>query len=76
LTNGGLSLARSSSEVGFAAKPVGKVCQAFWQRGGFIKDDEPQGNQVIYQMNDSIPEVIEAMRTCVKEDRCVQAFRC
>jgi ribulose-bisphosphate carboxylase large chain len=54
------SLARSSAEVGFAAK-------AFRQGGDLIKDDEPQCNQVFCQMKNSIPEVIKAMRACVKE---------
>jgi hypothetical protein len=35
--------------------------------GDFIQDNEPQGNRVICHINDSIPEVIEAMRACVRE---------
>jgi ribulose 1,5-bisphosphate carboxylase large subunit-like protein len=71
------SLARSSSRSRVCSQSLfGKVCEALWQAGDFIKDDEPQDNRVICQMNDSIPEVIEAMRACVKEDRCIQAFLC
>ena len=29
--------------------------------------DEPQGNQVFCQMNECIPEVVKAMRACIKE---------
>ena len=29
--------------------------------------DEPQGNQVFCQMNEVIPEVVKAMRACIKE---------
>jgi ribulose 1,5-bisphosphate carboxylase large subunit-like protein len=71
------SLARSSSRSRVCSQSLfGKVCEALWQAGDFIKDDEPQDNRVICQMNDSIPEVIEAMRACVKEDRCIQDFLC
>merc|ERR1711972_794126 len=28
--------------------------------GDFIKNDEPQGNQVFYQMNECIPQVVQA----------------
>merc|ERR1711987_19530 len=34
---------------------------------GFIKNDEPQGNQIFCQMNECIPEVVKAMRACIKE---------
>jgi hypothetical protein len=54
----------------------GKVCQAFWQAGDYIQDDEPQGNRVICQMNDSIPEVIKAMHAWMRKDRCIQASLC
>merc|ERR1711972_105989 len=48
-------------------KPFGEACYAFWQGGDFIKNDEPQGNQVFCQMNECIPEVVKAMRACIKE---------
>jgi hypothetical protein len=71
------TLAGSSSRSWICSQSLfGKGCQACWQAGSFIKDDEPQGYRVICQMNDSIPEAIEAMRACVKEDRCIQAFLC
>ena len=42
------------------------------KRGGLLKSlhaaqDEPQGNQVFCQMNECIPEVVKAMRACIKE---------
>merc|ERR1712025_1073828 len=37
------------------------------QGGDFIKNDEPQGNQIFCQMNECIPEVVKAMRACIKE---------
>ena len=33
----------------------------------YATQDEPQGNQVFYQMNKCIPEVVKAMRACMKE---------
>ena len=44
-----------------------EACNAFWQEGDFIKNDEPQVNQVFCQMNEFIPKVVKAMRACVKE---------
>ena len=43
------------------------VCYAFWMGGDFIKNDKPQGNQIFCQMNECIPEVVKAMRACIKE---------
>ena len=69
------SLARSSSRSWVCSQSLfGKVCQAFWQGGDFIKDDEPQGNQVFCQMKNSIPDVIKAMRACVKETGASKLF--
>merc|ERR1712076_277489 len=55
-------------------KPFGEACYAFWQGGDFIKNDEPQGNQVFCQMNECIPEVVKAMRACVKETGIAKLF--
>merc|ERR1719333_1100650 len=35
--------------------------------GTIIKNDEPQGNQAFCQMHECIPEVVKAMRACIKE---------
>merc|ERR1711920_892139 len=53
--------------LGLQPKPFGEACYAFWQGGDFIKNDEPQGNQIFCQMNECIPEVVKAMRACIKE---------
>eukprot|EP00435_Cladocopium_sp_Y103_P052646 s2072_g16.t1 len=52
----------------------GLACYSFWQGGDFIKNDEPQGNQVFCQMNECIPEVVKAMRACVKETGSSKLF--
>merc|ERR1712176_158193 len=54
-------------KLGLQPKPFGEACYAFWQGGDFIKNDEPQGNQVFCQMNECIPEVVKAMRASIKE---------
>ncbi|CAE8588200.1 unnamed protein product [Polarella glacialis] len=50
------------------------ACYAFWQGGDFIKNDEPQGNQVFCQMNECIPEVVKAMRAAIKETGSSKLF--
>jgi hypothetical protein len=42
--------------------------------GDFIKNDEPQGNQVFCQMNECIPEVVKAMRAAIKETGSSKLF--
>merc|ERR1712029_66613 len=54
-------------KLGLQPKPFGEACYAFWMGGDFIKNDEPQGNQIFCQMNECIPEVVKAMRACIKE---------
>merc|ERR1712156_705527 len=61
-------------KLGLQPKPFGEACYAFWQGGDFIKNDEPQGNQVFCQMNECIPEVVKAMRACVKETGRAKLF--
>ena len=67
-SNGGLVVGTIiKPKLGLQPKPFGEACYAFWQGGDFIKNDEPQGNQVFCQMNECIPEVVKAMRACIKE---------
>merc|ERR1712127_423388 len=63
-------------KLGLQPKPFGEACYAFWQGGDFIKNDEPQGNQVFCQMNECIPEVVKAMRACIKETGESKLFSC
>merc|ERR1712137_1443436 len=67
-SNGGLVVGTIiKPKLGLQPKPFGEACYAFWMGGDFIKNDEPQGNQVFCQMNECIPEVVKAMRACIKE---------
>merc|ERR1712139_195423 len=68
LKNGGLVVGTIiKPKLGLQPKPFGEACYAFWQGGDFIKNDERQGNQIFCQMNECIPEVVKAMRACIKE---------
>jgi ribulose-bisphosphate carboxylase large chain len=60
--------------LGLRPKPFGEACYAFWQGGDFIKNDEPQGNQVFCQMFDCIPVVVTAMQACMKETGASKLF--
>merc|ERR1712003_569997 len=74
-TDGGLVVGTIiKPKLGLQPKPFGGACYAFWQGGDFIKNDEPQGNQVFCQMNECIPEVVKAMRACVKETGSAKLF--
>jgi len=67
-SNGGLVVGTIiKPKLGLQPKPFGEACYAFWMGGDFIKNDEPQGNQIFCQMNECIPEVVKAMRACIKE---------
>ena len=44
-------------KLGLLPKPFGEACYSFWQGGDFTKNDEPQGNQVFCQMNESHPRM-------------------
>jgi ribulose-bisphosphate carboxylase large chain len=49
-------------KLGLRPKPFADACYEFWQGGDFIKNDEPQGNQVFAPMKETIPLVADAMR--------------
>ncbi|CAE8674687.1 unnamed protein product [Polarella glacialis] len=75
MSNGGLIVGTIiKPKLGLQPKPFGEACYAFWQGGDFIKNDEPQGNQVFCQMNECIPEVVKAMRAAIKETGSSKLF--
>merc|ERR1712078_709374 len=75
LTNGGLVVGTIiKPKLGLQPKPFGEACYGFWQGGDFIKNDDPQGNQTFCQMNECIPEVVKAMRACIKETGKAKLF--
>ena len=49
-------------KLGLRPQPFADACHEFWMGGDFIKNDEPQGNQVFAPMKETIPLVADAMR--------------
>lgn len=49
-------------KLGLRPQPFADACHEFWLGGEFIKNDEPQGNQVFAPMRDTMPLVADAMR--------------
>ena len=49
-------------KLGLRPKPFADAAYEFWLGGDFIKNDEPQGNQLFSPMKETIPLVADAMR--------------
>ena len=49
-------------KLGLRPKPFADACYEFWLGGDFIKNDEPQGNQVFAPFKETITLVAEAMK--------------
>merc|ERR1719463_198816 len=74
-SNGGLVVGTIiKPKLGLKPEPFGQACYGFWQGGDFIKNDEPQGNQVYCQMFDVIPLVRKAMQQAVEETGRAKLF--
>jgi ribulose-bisphosphate carboxylase large chain len=54
-------------KVGLRPKPFAAAAYQFWLGGDFIKNDEPQGNQVFSPMKKTIPLVYDAMKRAMDE---------
>jgi ribulose-bisphosphate carboxylase large chain len=49
-------------KLGLRPQPFAKAAYEFWLGGDFIKNDEPQGNQVFARLKETIIAVADAMR--------------
>uniref|UniRef100_UPI003F979766 ribulose-bisphosphate carboxylase n=1 Tax=Rhodoblastus sp. TaxID=1962975 RepID=UPI003F979766 len=49
-------------KLGLRPQPFANACYDFWLGGDFIKNDEPQGNQVFAPLKESMALVAESMR--------------
>jgi ribulose-bisphosphate carboxylase large chain len=49
-------------KLGLQPKPFADAAYDFWLGGDFIKNDEPQGNQVFAPMKQTIPLLVDAMK--------------
>jgi len=68
LDNGGMVVGTIiKPKLGLRAKPFADACYQFWLGGDFIKNDEPQGNQVYAPMRETIPLVVDAMKRTMDE---------
>jgi len=49
-------------KLGLRPQPFADACYQFWLGGDFIKNDEPQGNQVFAPLKKTIPLVADALK--------------
>jgi ribulose-bisphosphate carboxylase large chain len=54
-------------KLGLRPEPFAQAAYQFWLGGDFIKNDEPQGNQVFAPMKKTIPLVYDAMKRAMDE---------
>ena len=54
-------------KLGLRPQPFADACHQFWLGGDFIKNDEPQGNQLFAPLKQTIPLVADAMRRAQDE---------
>ncbi len=54
-------------KLGLRPQPFADACYQFWLGGDFVKNDEPQGNQVFAPMKKTIPLVADALRRAQDE---------
>jgi ribulose-bisphosphate carboxylase large chain len=54
-------------KLGLRPEPFARAAYEFWLGGDFIKNDEPQGNQVFAPLRTTIPLVYDAMKRAMDE---------
>ena len=54
-------------KLGLRPQPFADACHQFWLGGDFIKNDEPQGNQLFAPLKETIRLVADAMRRAQDE---------
>ena len=63
VVNGGMVVGTIiKPKLGLRPRPFAEACHQFWLGGDFIKNDEPQGNQVFAPLRETMPLVADAMR--------------
>jgi ribulose-bisphosphate carboxylase large chain len=72
LVNGGLVAGTIiKPKLGLRPKPFADACYTFWLGGDFVKNDEPQGNQVFAPLRETVSLVADAM--CRAQDKTGEA---
>lgn len=75
LVNGGMIVGTIiKPKLGLRPGPFADACYRFWLGGDFVKNDEPQGNQVFSPMRETIPAVADAMRRAQDETGQAKIF--
>ncbi len=63
LTNGGMVVgAIIKPKLGLRSEQFADACRQFWLGGDFVKNDEPQGNQVFAPLKETIQAVASVMK--------------
>ncbi|MFM8331972.1 MAG: ribulose-bisphosphate carboxylase [Candidatus Methylumidiphilus sp.] len=74
-TNGGMIVGTIiKPKLGLRPQPFADACGQFWLGGDFIKNDEPQGNQVYAPLRETIPLVADAMRRAQDQTGAAKLF--
>jgi ribulose-bisphosphate carboxylase large chain len=61
-TNGGMVVGTIiKPKLGLRPQPFADACYQFWLGGDFVKNDEPQGNQIFAPLRQTITAVADAM---------------
>ena len=75
LENGGMVVGTIiKPKLGLRAQPFADACYQFWLGGDFVKNDEPQGNQVYAPMRQTTPLVADAMKRAMDETGQAKIF--
>jgi len=61
-------------KLGLRPAPFADACYRFWLGGDFVKNDEPQGNQVFAPLKETIRAVADAMRRAQDETGQAKIF--
>lgn len=61
-------------KLGLRPQPFADACYDFWLGGDFIKNDEPQGNQIFAPLKETIPLVAESMKRAQDETGQAKLF--
>ncbi len=61
-------------KLGLRPEPFAKAAYEFWLGGDFIKNDEPQGNQVFAPLKKTLPLVYDAMKRAMDETGQAKLF--
>ena len=61
-------------KLGLRPEPFAKACYDFWLGGTFIKNDEPQANQVFCPIKEVMPKIADSMDRAQQETGEVKFF--